>query len=73
MRDEVKSTDEAIEMFNTALDHYFAAPEKITEQNFAEYLKAFEAIDKICTGKKDWKTQERNYRKMIKRMPADGA
>jgi len=72
MRDEVKSTDEAIEMFNTALDHYFAAPDKITEQNFAEYLKAFEAIDKICTGKKDFKTQERNYRKMLKRMPATG-
>jgi golgin subfamily B member 1 len=72
MRDEVKSTDEAIEMFNTALDHYFAAPDKITESNFAEYLKAFEAIDKICTGKKDFKTQERNYRKMLKRMPAVG-
>ena len=35
-------------------------------------MKAFEAIDKICTGKKDFKTQERNYRKMLKRMPATG-
>ena len=72
LRDEVKSTDEAIDMFNQALDQYFAAPDKITDTNFAEYLKAFEAIDKICTGKKDFKTQERNYRKMLKRMPADG-
>ena len=72
MRDEVKSTDEAIDMFNQALDQYFAAPERVTETNFAEYLKAFEAIDKICTGKKDFKTQERNYRKMLKRMPATG-
>ncbi|HEY2747043.1 MAG TPA: hypothetical protein VGL86_20615 [Polyangia bacterium] len=72
LRDEVKSTDDAIDMFNNALDQYFAAPDKITETNFAEYLKAFEAIDKICTGKKDFKTQERNYRKMLKRMPPTG-
>lgn len=72
LRDEVKSADEAIDMFNQALDQYFQSPEKITEQNFAEYLKAFEAIDKICTGKKDFKTQERNYRKMLKRMPPQG-
>src|SRR6185369_5384150 len=72
MRDEVKSTDDAIDMFNQALDLYFQASEKITETNFQEYLKAFEAIDKICTGKKDFKSQERNYRKMIKRMPAQG-
>jgi hypothetical protein len=31
-------------------------------------LKAFEAIDKICTGKKDWKLEERSFRKMIKRL-----
>src|SRR2546430_4428253 len=46
LRDEVKSLDEAIDMFNQALDQYFAVPEKITDANFAEYLKAFEAIDK---------------------------
>jgi tetratricopeptide (TPR) repeat protein len=72
LRDEVKSTDEAIDMFNQALDLYFQASDKISEANFQEYLKAFEAIDKICTGKKDWKSQERNYRKMIKRMPQNG-
>src|SRR6185503_3229448 len=72
LRDEVKSVDEAIDYFNTALDFYFQSPEKITETNFQEYLKAFESIDKICTGKKDFRTQERNYRKMIKRMPPNG-
>ncbi len=72
LRDEVKSADEAIEFFNQSLDFYFQAPDKISEANFQEYLKAFEAIDKICTGKKDFRTQERNYRKMIKRMPATG-
>jgi tetratricopeptide (TPR) repeat protein len=36
-------------------------------------LKAFERIDKIMTAKKDWKNQERNYRKMIKRLGAEPA
>ncbi len=72
LRDEVKSTDEAIDMFNLALDEYFRNPDKVTDAQFTEYLKAFEAIDKICTGKKDFKTQERNYRKMLKRMPEKG-
>src|SRR5581483_11362829 len=72
LRDEVKSTDEAIDAFNLALDEYFRDPHKLNEERFQEYLKAFEAIDKICTQKKDFKNQERNYRKMIKRMPPDG-
>ena len=36
-------------------------------------LKAFERIDKIMTAKKDWKNQERNYRKMIKRLGQEPA
>ncbi|MCC6747689.1 MAG: tetratricopeptide repeat protein [Deltaproteobacteria bacterium] len=59
-RDEVKALDDAIEYFNKVLD-------EDTSQ-----LKAFEAIDRICTQKKDWKTQERSYRKMLKRLPQDG-
>ncbi|MCA9670158.1 MAG: tetratricopeptide repeat protein, partial [Myxococcales bacterium] len=58
-RDEVRALDESVEYFNRALD----------EDN--DQLKAFEAIDRICTQKKDWKTLERNYRKMIKRLPSD--
>jgi tetratricopeptide (TPR) repeat protein len=71
-RDELKALDEAIEFFNKALDCYFEKPDGITPANFQNYLKAFEAIDKICTGKKDWKNQERNYRKMLKRFPQEG-
>ncbi|HMC93525.1 MAG TPA: hypothetical protein VKO16_02015, partial [Polyangia bacterium] len=52
---ELKSTDEAVDLYNNALD------------NDADDLKAFERIDKIMTAKKDWKNQERNFRKMIKR------
>jgi golgin subfamily B member 1 len=53
---ELHSTDEAVELYNNALD------------NDPDDLKAFERIDKIMTAKKDWKNQERNYRKMIKRL-----
>ena len=59
-RDEVKSLDDAVTYFNRALDHN------------VELLKAFEAIDRITTQMKDWKQLERNYRKMIKRLPQDG-
>jgi tetratricopeptide (TPR) repeat protein len=68
-RDELKSSDEAIEYFNQALDAYFVEPERIKPEQTAQYLKPFAAIDKIITAKKDWKNLERAYRKMIKRMP----
>jgi golgin subfamily B member 1 len=56
---ELHSPDEAVEMFNQALDE------------FPEHLKPFERIDKIMTAKKDWTNQQRNYRKMIKRLGQD--
>jgi tetratricopeptide (TPR) repeat protein len=56
---ELHSTDEAVELYNQALDQD------------PDDLKAFERIDKIMTAKKDWKNQERNYRKMIKRIGQD--
>ena len=66
-RDEVKSLDDAVDYFNKALDSYFeTADDALADSN---YLKAFEAIDKLCTMKRDWKNLERNYRKMIKRLP----
>ena len=71
-RDALKSTDEAIDQFNLALDSYFEHADRIPKEAFQSYLKPFEAIDKICTNRKDWKAQERNYRKMIKRMPKAG-
>jgi tetratricopeptide (TPR) repeat protein len=48
-RDALKSTDEAIEQFNLALDSYFEKPDLIPASEFQTYLKPFEAIDKICT------------------------
>jgi tetratricopeptide (TPR) repeat protein len=56
---ELHSTDEAVDLYNQGLDED------------PDDLKAFERIDKIMTSKKDWKNQERNYRKMIKRLGTD--
>jgi tetratricopeptide (TPR) repeat protein len=60
---ELHASDEAVELYNQALDED------------PDNLKTFERIDKIMTAKKDWKNQERAYRRMIKRLgnevPAD--
>ncbi|NJK30989.1 MAG: tetratricopeptide repeat protein [Deltaproteobacteria bacterium] len=60
LRDSLNAQDEAIDRFNTVLD------------DDPKYLKAFQAIDALVTKNKDWKTLERSYRKMIKRLPATG-
>jgi golgin subfamily B member 1 len=56
---ELHAADEAIELYNRALDED------------PGNLKTFERIDKILTAKKDWKNQERAYRRMIKRLGQD--
>lgn len=53
---ELNSPDEAIEFYNQSLDEN------------PDDLKVFERIDRILTKKKDWKNQERAYRRMIKRL-----
>jgi tetratricopeptide (TPR) repeat protein len=60
LRDNLQAQDEAIDRFNTVLD------------DDPTYLKAFQAIDALVTKNKDWKSLERSYRKMIKRLPATG-
>lgn len=55
-REYIKSFDDAVEYYNRALD------------DDPTNLKAFQYTDEILTKKKDWKLQERNYRKMIKRV-----
>ncbi|MEZ4452382.1 MAG: tetratricopeptide repeat protein [Nannocystaceae bacterium] len=57
LRDEVNAHDEAIDRFNMVLD------------DDPSFLKAFQAIDAMVTKSKDWKTLERSYRKMLKRLP----
>ncbi len=68
-RDELKSLDEAVEYYNRALDSFFSEPAKLNEQMLPRALKSFEAIDKVLTTKRDWKSQERAYRGMLKRLP----
>ncbi|MEZ4362322.1 MAG: tetratricopeptide repeat protein [Kofleriaceae bacterium] len=68
-RDELKALDEAVDYFNKALDSYFTNPDNMPEAMVSRALKAFEAIDRVLTSKKDWKAQERAYRDMIRRLP----
>ncbi|MCX5742036.1 MAG: tetratricopeptide repeat protein, partial [Proteobacteria bacterium] len=68
-RDELKSLDDAAEYYNKALDNFFKDPDQLTDQALPRALKAFEAIDKMLTTKRDWKAQERAYRDMVKRLP----
>ncbi|MCA9607671.1 MAG: tetratricopeptide repeat protein, partial [Myxococcales bacterium] len=60
LRDEIKDMDRSIAKFNEALD---------LDQT---QLKAFEAINKILTTKKDWKQLERAFRKMLHRVTGQG-
>ncbi len=55
-RDKEGDQDKAVELFSEALDLN------------PQYLEAFERINKILTGKKDWKALERAFRKMLRRM-----
>jgi tetratricopeptide (TPR) repeat protein len=55
-RDKEGDQDKAVELFGEALDLN------------PQYLEAFERINKILTGKKDWKALERAFRKMLRRM-----
>jgi hypothetical protein len=68
-RDEIKGLDEAVEYFNLALDEQM---KQVTGEIEPSQLKAFENIERILRGKKDYKALERSYRKMIRRFPAEG-
>lgn len=59
-RDELKDIDRALQYFDASLD---IDPTQ---------LKAFEAINKVFTQKKDWKQLERAFRKMLHRVVGKG-
>jgi golgin subfamily B member 1 len=61
LADEMGAVAEAIDVYERALD---ADPND---------LKTFERIDTLVTGARDWKMQERTYRRQIKRMGGDVA
>lgn len=61
LRDELKDPDRALERFNGALD-----------LDAGGQLKAFEAINKILTERRDWKQLERAFRKMLHRVAGKG-
>jgi tetratricopeptide (TPR) repeat protein len=55
-RDQLSDIPMAVEFFNKALD---VKP---------DYLEAFEAVDRALTTARDWKSLERNYRRMLERV-----
>lgn len=59
-RDKLEDMDRAVELFNEALD---INPDQ---------LEAFERINKILTGQRNWKQLERSYRKMLHRIAGKG-
>jgi golgin subfamily B member 1 len=61
LRDELKDVDGALQRFDQALD--------LDPQGM---LKAFEAINRLLTAKKDWKGLERAFRKMLHRVTGKG-
>jgi tetratricopeptide (TPR) repeat protein len=60
-RDKLDRPDDAVEFFNRVLNED------------AEQLKAFEAIDELCTQQRNWKQLQENYVRMIQRLPKEGA
>ena len=60
-RDKENDMERAVELFNEALDLN------------PTYLEAFERINKILTGQKDWKALERAFRKMLRRLSTANA
>lgn len=58
-RDELKNDVRAVQYFNAALD---LDP---------SYVRAFEAIEKLLTQRKQWVALEENYRAMIQRTPKE--
>ncbi|HEY7375473.1 MAG TPA: tetratricopeptide repeat protein, partial [Polyangia bacterium] len=61
LAEELHAPGEAVDVYERALD---ADPND---------LKTFERIDAMVTAARDWKTQERTYRRQIKRMGPDVA
>jgi tetratricopeptide (TPR) repeat protein len=59
-RDELSDGDGAVALFNRALDD---AP---------DLTKAFDAVERLLAEAGAWKELARNYRRMIKRLPAEG-
>jgi tetratricopeptide (TPR) repeat protein len=53
---QLHQTDQAIELYNQALDED------------PDDLKSFERIEKILTAKRAWKDEARNFRRMLKRV-----
>jgi tetratricopeptide (TPR) repeat protein len=67
-RRELKDLNEAISYYDRALDSFFAGDGELPESALKRAFESFEYIQKILNDQRDWKEQERAFRKMIKRL-----
>ncbi len=67
-RDELHAGPEAADLFERALDAFFADP-AAAAADLTRCMKPFAALDAWYTSKRDWAEQARAYRRMIKRIP----
>ena len=69
-RDELGADSKAVELFEQALDAFFAEPGGPGGDDLARAMQAFVDVDRIHTRRRAWSEQARAYRRMIKRLPA---
>ncbi|MEO8703034.1 MAG: protein kinase [Kofleriaceae bacterium] len=67
-RDELADREAAVSHFDDALDSYFSDPGAIPEPLIPVAIKGFSSIERLLTKHEDWKTLDREHRKMIVRL-----
>jgi tetratricopeptide (TPR) repeat protein len=67
-REELLDRDGAIDLCESALDSFFADPERLDLPAYQRALATFRELDEALTEARDWKRQEQAYRRMIKRL-----
>jgi tetratricopeptide (TPR) repeat protein len=68
-RTKLQDVAGALVDYERALDAFFDGGGEVDATARTRALEAFQGIDEILTSQKDWKRQERAYRKVIKRLP----
>ena len=66
-----KNYDQAIQLFDMGLDLIFSSDKEISLEDKTSAMKIFSKLDHLLTLTKNYKLQERSYRKMIKRFKGE--
>ena len=67
-RDELASRDDALDRYDSALDHFFTTPEVLAGPLLPYALRAFHAIEQLLGEPSDWRALDRAHRRMIVRV-----